>query len=105
MTEGRDNSGLEKGGQVATGGAGWGRHIRTIFILATASFLVGAVLTFAGISPIELWENLARGVFNLAQGFLESGWEYVRTALIYIAVGAIVVVPVWFVLRIFGSRK
>ncbi len=100
-----NTSGLEKGQAPEPARGGIGVTIRTVFLLLTASFLVGAVLTLAGISPLELWEGLARGVYQLAERFLETGWSTVRTALIYIAVGAIVVVPVWLVIKLFSMRR
>lgn len=97
---------IEKDPEAAPRGTGGiGMKLRTIALLVTASFLVGAVLTLAGISPIELWEGLARGVYELAERFLDTGWATVRTALIYIGVGAIIVVPVWGVIKLFSLRR
>lgn len=84
---------------------GLAARIRTVFLLLTASFLVGAVLTLAGISPLDLWEGLAKGVYQLAERFLATGWSTVRTALIYVAVGAIVVVPVWLLIKVFSFKR
>ncbi|MCI5047278.1 MAG: DUF6460 domain-containing protein [Aquisalinus sp.] len=92
-------------GSAARGTGSFGARVRTVSVLLVASFLVGAVLTLAGISPIELWEGLARGVYELAERFLDTGWSTVRTALLYIAVGAIIVVPVWAVVKLFSLRK
>ncbi|WP_306250629.1 DUF6460 domain-containing protein [Parvularcula sp. IMCC14364] len=100
-----DDNSFHDNGPATRGTGSFGARLRTVSVLLVASFLVGAVLTLAGISPIELWESLARGIYELAERFLDTGWSTVRTALIYIAVGAVIVVPVWAVVKLFSLRK
>ena len=84
---------------------GWGGRLRTITLLVVASFLVGAVLTLANISPLQLWESVARGIYNLVEAFLDTGWETIKTGLVYVVAGAIIVLPIWAIVKLFSLRR
>lgn len=68
--------------------------ITTILKLLVLSLLVGLVLHWLGLTPLDLIESLgekARQFFDWLRGFL--GW-----AVDYVLVGAMVVVPIWLIM-------
>ncbi len=75
-----------------------------VFKLAVASIIIGVVLSFFGFNPANLTEalrSLGRWISNL-------GFDAVETVFRYLVLGAIVVVPIWFlsrVLHLFGSER
>lgn len=79
------------------GGSPLGVLARLIFL----SFLVGAVLAWLDIRPVEiLW--WAQSVFHRLWAF---GFDGLRDAFGYVMVGAMIVVPLWLLTRLFGGRR
>lgn len=79
------------------GGSPLGVFARLVFL----SFLVGAALAWLDIRPAELlhWlESLIRRIWLL-------GFEGMRDAFGYVLVGAMIVVPLWLISRLFGGRR
>lgn len=76
----------------------------TILRLVLASLVVGLVLSFLGINPIEAvhdFGGFAASVFRLAVSWLERGAPYIVS-------GAVIVVPIWaivFLLRRLRGRR
>ena len=66
--------------------------------LVFMSVLVGAFLAVFGITPPDLFDAV-REVFHRIFGF---GFEALREAGRYFLYGAMIVVPVWLLLRILG---
>jgi hypothetical protein len=79
--------------------------VRTLVKLVVFSLLVGAVLALFGWNPIELW----KGLWNtLEQGVVDIfGTGIGGLALIgtLIATGAVIVVPLWLISKLLGSRR
>jgi hypothetical protein len=69
--------------------------------LAIVSIIVGALLHFAGLSPVAL----VRGLGRMIESLIGSGWEAVRTVAEFALYGAMIVVPVWFIARLAAARK
>ena len=71
--------------------------VRLIFI----SLLVGAAMAFLGLSPQSLYEAAAR--------FLRSitglGFGAVREVGQWVIAGALIVVPLWLISRLFASKR
>lgn len=76
---------------------------RVLVRLVVLSLLVGFAMSVFGVSPRDLFASIER----LFAGLFESGWETVRLGLEYAATGAMVVLPVWVVLRLLslGRRR
>lgn len=69
--------------------------------LLFVSLVVGALLVWLDIRPYDLivgFERLFHRIWAL-------GFDAVREVAEYIAVGAVVVVPVWFVMRLLGAKR
>ena len=71
--------------------------IRLVFI----SLLVGAVMAFLGLSPWSLYDSAMR--------FLRSitglGFGAVREVGQWVVAGALIVVPLWLISRLFAARR
>lgn len=82
-----------------------GPVIPAIVKLALISFAVGIVLWISGIDPLDLWRNLGQTIKDAWQAVA----DFVDWRAKYAALGAIVVIPIWLVFRLFrvvmGSRK
>lgn len=76
-----------------------GNPLGVIIRLALLSLVVGVVLSALGITPRNFLyhiEILLRRIYDL--GFATFDW-----LLQYLILGAIVVVPIWLVARLFGA--
>ncbi len=68
--------------------------LSTVVKLAVLSLLVGMALAFFDITPQRLLENLGSTVIEIYQLVL----RFLRWALQYVLIGAVVVLPIWLVL-------
>jgi hypothetical protein len=64
--------------------------------LLVISLIVGAAMAFFHVTPEDLVDSLRRLIENVLGG----GLERVKTILAYIGYGAIVVVPIFIVIRL-----
>jgi len=79
------------------GGPLWSVLIKLIFL----SLLVGAFLSFLNVTPFDLFDNvvdLVRSVFGL-------GFDAIRDVGRWIVYGAVIVVPIWLISRLFRSTR
>ena len=77
-----------------------GSPIAVFFRLLFASILVGALLVWLDISPFQIFDNLRR----LVDYVWSLGFDAVREIGRYVAAGAIMVVPIWLLLRLMSFR-
>ncbi len=68
--------------------------------LAIISILIGLLLSFFGVTPWNFFEVLDR----LARSIYDLGFGAVQAALEYLILGAMVVVPIWLILRFLRAR-
>jgi hypothetical protein len=73
-----------------------GPVVPTLTKLAVFSFIVGMVLYVADINPLDLWTDFGATVVEAWRMTI----EFVKWAAKYMALGAIVVVPVWLFFRL-----
>lgn len=78
------------------GGAPAAVLLRLLFV----SLIVGALLMWMDIRPMQILEGLQRFVRRLWL----MGWDAVRDVVQYIVAGAVIVLPVWFVMRLLSMR-
>jgi hypothetical protein len=64
------------------------------------SILVGAALSLFGLTP----PDIIRGVKHIVDGILSMGTEAIREVLRYLVYGAVIVVPIWLVMRLISGR-
>ncbi len=75
-----------------------GSPAAVILQLAIASIIIGVVLSFFGFNPANLYD----AVIRLSDWISSLGLDAVKTALRYLLLGAIIVVPLWVLSRIFS---
>jgi Family of unknown function (DUF6460) len=73
-----------------------GPPLSVIFRLVLLSILVGVILEALGFDPWNILDSLQR----LAQHIWDMGFDAVRFLWRYLLLGAVIVVPIWFVLRL-----
>jgi hypothetical protein len=73
----------------------------TIIRLVLISIAVGIVFSALGITPFNLVERLEQIVRRVT----DLGFDAVRWAFSYFLLGAIIVFPVWLVLRLLRGRR
>ncbi len=79
------------------GGSPAGVLVKLVFL----SLLVGAFMAFLGITPFGLIEQVVewiRSIFDLS-------FETVREVGRWVIYGAIIVVPIWLLSRLFNARR
>jgi hypothetical protein len=69
-----------------------------ILKLAITSIMIGLVLSIFGFNPNNLYDAILR----LGEWIRSLGLDAVNTVLRYLVLGAIIVVPLWFLSRIFS---
>jgi Family of unknown function (DUF6460) len=65
------------------------------------SILVGVILSAIGLDPRDIWrsvEQLVRSVWNM-------GWDAVVWVWRYFLLGAVIVVPIWIVVRLLKGGR
>lgn len=77
-----------------------GSPLAVVLRLILMSVLVGIVLAAIGLDPwniVESLRRLANWVWNLGFDAINSLWRY-------FILGAVIVVPLWLLSRVFGSK-
>jgi hypothetical protein len=87
------NGGIER----FLGGSVLSVLVRLLFI----SLLVGAAMAFLGLSPRGLYEAVLRFVRSLG----DLGFGAVREVGGWALAGALIVVPLWLIARLFASKR
>lgn len=75
-----------------------GPVLPTLVKLATASVVVGVFLAYFGIRPIDLWFDFLDTVARIWR----MGFDAIEWSVKYFLLGAVVVVPIWLVVRLWG---
>ena len=79
------------------GGSPLGVLVRLILV----SILVGVILSALGLDPFDIIksvERLIRSIWNM-------GFDAIRWLWRYFLLGAVIVIPVWFISRLFGTPR
>jgi hypothetical protein len=78
-----------------------GGHPLTVFVrLAVICILVGIVLSFVGVTP----HNFFRVIDDFARHVYDLGFGAIQSLLEYLVLGAMLVVPVWLLMRFLRAR-
>lgn len=78
-----------------------GSPAQVLLRLVVISLIVGIVLSALGISPydiIETAQQFIRRIWNMGFGAIEWIWRY-------FLLGAVIVVPVWVIIRLLNMGK
>ena len=76
-----------------------GSPLAVAFRLILLSILVGVVLAAIGFDPY----NIIRSIQMLFQRLWDIGFDAVNWLWRYFLLGAVIVIPIWFLSRLFGS--
>ena len=91
--------GDENGGNAGFRGFLGGHPIAVLIRLALISLLVGLVLSAFGVTP----RNFFQSIDNFFRFLYDLGFGAFEWLLDYVAVGAMLVVPVWLLIRLFRA--
>jgi Domain of unknown function (DUF6460) len=78
-----------------------GSPLAVLARLVLVSILVGVVLTAFGLDP---W-NIIQSVERLISHIWNMGWNAVRWLWRYFLLGAVLVIPVWIILRLVNAPR
>ena len=79
------------------GGSPLGVIVRLILV----SILVGVILSALGLDPLDILHSLQRLVRNI----WNMGFDAVRWLWGYFLLGAVIVIPIWLILRIVNAPR
>jgi len=78
-----------------------GSPLAVLARLVILSIVVGIVLAALGLQPFDV----INGVKRLFNSLYEMGFDAVEKAFGYLLTGAIIVVPLWFVIRLMSAGR
>jgi len=78
-----------------------GRPLSVIFRLLLLSILVGVILEVLGLDPL----NIIASLRTLAQRVWDMGFEAVRWLARYLVLGAVIVLPIWLIVRLVRAPR
>jgi len=78
-----------------------GPPLSVIFRLVLLSILIGVILQVLGLDPWNIIESLRRLVVRV----WDMGFDAVRWLWRYLLLGAVVVVPIWVIIRLMRVAK
>jgi len=78
-----------------------GNPLGVILKLVILSVVVGIILSALGITPDNLFYRLGL----LAERIYNMGWGAVQWGLGYFLIGAVIVIPIWLLSRLFGGGR
>jgi hypothetical protein len=68
--------------------------------LILLSVVVGVILSALGLDPRDIWQSIV----DLITHVWNMGWDAVNWAWRYFLLGAVIVVPIWVLVRLTKSR-
>lgn len=78
-----------------------GSPVAVIVRLVILSIIVGIVLSALNIRPDEILYHIQR----LIQRISDLGFDFVIKIFGYFLIGAVVVIPIWLIARLFGTMR
>jgi hypothetical protein len=78
-----------------------GSPVSVLGRLILLSILVGVVLSIIGLDPM----NIVASIETMAREIYSMGFDVVRYVWRYFLLGAVIVVPLWLLSRLFGGRR
>jgi hypothetical protein len=77
-----------------------GTPVNVALRLFVLSLIVGALLMWLDIRPVDI----VQGVIHFVQHIWALGFEAIRQIGDYLVVGAMIVVPLWLIVRLLSAR-
>jgi Family of unknown function (DUF6460) len=73
-----------------------GNPLAVVLKLAIICVVVGIVLNVIGVDPTDL----LRGIPDIMRAISQLGWDWVEWVFRFFVLGAIIVVPIWVIVRV-----
>jgi len=73
-----------------------GPPLSVLVRLILLSILVGVILSAIGLDPFDIWRSIER----LVRSIWKMGWDALDWAWRYFLLGAVIVVPIWILVRL-----
>lgn len=81
-----------------------GSPLRTLLWLVVMSIVVGFVLETIGLDPFTFVRRLISGFDRFVDWVVHMGFDAVTSVLRYLVWGAVLVVPIWLIMRLTSRR-
>ena len=78
-----------------------GPPLSVLLRVVLLSVLVGVILSALGLDPRDIWQSLV----DLVRHVWNMGWDAVIWLWRYFLLGAVIVVPIWLIMRLSKSRR
>ena len=78
-----------------------GSPLAVLFKLVLLSILIGVVLSALGLDPL----NIFRSIERLIRTIWDMGFDAVRWVWRYFLLGAIIVIPIWLIVRFMRAPR
>ncbi len=78
---------------------------RVLLKLVIFSLVVGFVMVTFGLDPDVLVRNVVESMRRIANAIAFQGLDTIMTLGRYCLYGAVIVIPVWLISRLFASRR
>ena len=78
-----------------------GSPLAVIFRLVLLSILIGFILKVLGLDPL----NIIRSIQDLIRSIWDMGWDAVVWLWRYFLLGAVIVIPIWLIVRLVRAPK
>ena len=69
--------------------------------LILVSILVGVILSALGLDPFNIWNSITR----LIRTLWDMGFDAVRYVWRYFLLGAVLVIPIWIIVRLVNAPR
>ena len=78
-----------------------GSPLAVLAKLVLLSIVIGVVLSALGLDPRDIFQSLRRVIQNI----WDMGFDAIRWLWQYFLLGAVIVIPIWLLMRIFNAPK
>ena len=78
-----------------------GSPLAVLAKLVLLSIVIGVVLNALGLDPRDIFQSLRRFIQNI----WDMGFDAIRWVWQYFLLGAVVVIPIWLLMRIFNAPR
>jgi len=78
-----------------------GSPLAVLAKLILLSILIGVVLSALGLDPRDIFQSLRRFIQNI----WDMGFDAVRWLWQYFLLGAVIVIPIWLIMRVMNAPK
>ena len=78
-----------------------GSPLAVLARLVLVSILVGVILSALGLDPFDIVHSITRLIRNI----WNMGWDAVQWLWRYFLLGAVIVIPIWLIMRLINAPR